>query len=149
MATLPLWLTGTGSGPVVITPQSVNAGTGVMTDTTPVATMTGMIDNISVRSRKTTEEISPMDSLPENLVPIKTGTTVEVTEILKKAGTNLLAQAYYGSNDYFKVAVPRGAQSFLFYGLLSDYTETLVRGKNVGVATFSNASIGSANPTYT
>src|SRR5262245_25976448 len=138
--TLPLWLTGPGITACTITPQTVNATTGDLTDTTPVATLFGHVDALNQRGRKTTEEISPMDTQRENYVPIKRSTNIEVTEILKSAGQNLLARAWYSSADYHKVVLTRSTQTgnkdFTFYGLFASYDENYARGKNVGVGTF-------------
>lgn len=149
MPNLPLWLVGRDVTGTTLTPQTVAPTTGVLTDTTPVATLFGHVDSVAIRSRKTTEEISPMDTVRENMVPIKVGTSIEVSEILKKSGTNLLATAYYGSADYFKVALTRGGQVFTFYGLFSSYEESLNRGKSTGTAVFDMVDPAAANPTYT
>lgn len=147
MATIPGWLTGKGVTAVTITPQTVNNQTGGLTDTTAVP-LVGHLDGVAIRTRVTNEEISPMDAVRENYVPIQTGSSFELTEVLKAIGINLLAPAANASL-YQKVVLTRGAQTYLFYGIVESYTETIVRGKSVAVLTVQMIDPGSFNPTYT
>ena len=143
---LPVWLTGVnGSYAVTITPQTNTNGT--LADTTPVQTLTGSIDSINPESVRTNEEISAMNSGRLNHVALQSGTTFALTEILKYTGTNMLAQFGYAF-DYGKVAVTRGAQTFTFYGLVENYSESLQRGKSTGTLRMVMVDNGAANPSY-
>ena len=91
-----------------------------------------------------------MDTSRLNMVPIKAGTTITLTEILKGGNlANLLAAVYYGASVYVKIALSRGGQSFVFYGLAVDYDESLRRGRSVGTMVVDMVDPLTANPTYT
>jgi hypothetical protein len=147
MSTIPVWLTGPGgSYAIVVTPQTVTAG--VLADTTPVATLTGNLDRISISGSKTSENIMAMDSFRRNQVPLDVGTEITLIEILKKSGTNLLATAWMGNSDYFKIGVTRGGQTWTFFGLYESYDEGLEHGKSVGTGRFVMVDPGAGNPGY-
>jgi hypothetical protein len=147
MPTLPVFLVNS-AGPfsAVITPQTVTAG--VLADTTPVATMTASLDDVSLDYTATTEDISAMTSGRRNPVITERGTSMTVGEILKTSGSNLLAAAAV-AGDYFKIVFTRGAQAWTGYFLLTGYSEKPNgKGKTVGTATFESVDPGTANPTY-
>jgi hypothetical protein len=146
MPTIPTWLTGRNVTTLTLTPQS-NVD-GVLSDSTPVAAIFGHIDEVTLTGSKTSENIKPLNTIRRNMVPIDVGTRITMAEILKAGGTNLLAQAWFGANEYFKISLARGAQTFTFYGLFHDYEEQLRQGKSVGVATFEMVDPAVANPAY-
>lgn len=147
MVSIPVWLVGKHVTAVTLTPQSV-ASDGTITDTTPVATMVGHVDEVTISMRSENEEISPMNTTRLNHVQLKVGTTITIHEILKSNGTNYLATAATGATAVFKVLVTRGGQGFTFYGLLESYEEGLRRGKSTGSMTLAMLDISAANPAY-
>jgi len=159
MATMPPWAIGRDVSSVVATPQSVNASTGAMSDTTPVQTLYGHLDGIEVVSRLTTENLSPMNSLQENQVYIETGTEYRFTEFEKNvtAGSNaggLLANAAYGAFSIYKLVITRSGKTWTGYGLLGEYTSRMQKNRIMGECRFLPIDIngtsgsGSANPVY-
>ena len=146
MPDIPAFLTGRNVTACTITPQTNTNGT--LADTTPVATMFGHVDEITMSGTKTRENIKAMNTTRRNMVPLDVGTTITVTEILKYSGTNLLATAWAGSSEYHKILLTRGAQSWTFYGLYVDYEEQLRPGKSTGTAVFEMVDPATANPAY-
>lgn len=124
MADVPLWAIGKHVTSIVLTPQTVNATTGVLTDSTPVASLFGHLKNIELDSHVTSENISAMNSTAENQVPLEYGTTIRMEELEKSAGTNLLASQVFTAasiGTYVKYQITRGGQSWTGYGLVADY----------------------------
>jgi len=146
MTALPVWLRGQNVTVCAITPQTVASDGTLSAGST--SSLVGTIDTISIRSTIEAEEISPMTTTRTNMVPIKVGTTIVLTEILKSSGTNILAGVGYGATSYAYFALTRGAQSFGFYGLITDYSEEISKGKSTGVMTLEMVDPGSANPVY-
>jgi len=147
VATLPLWAIGKHITAFTLTPQSQNTSTGVLSDTTPVATMYGHMQECEVESRNTLENISAMDRPVENNVIIERGTVYRITELEKSAGTNLLAQAGYGA-DVFKLVLTRGAQSWTGYAVAGNYRMSAVKARVTGTFQLEPVDIGAANPVY-
>lgn len=147
MPTMPLWLVNSvGPFTVVITPQTVSAG--VLSDTTPVATMTASLDDVSIDYTASTENISAMTSGKRNPVVTERGFSMSVGEIIKTSGSNLLAAAA-SAGDYFKIVFTRGAQAWTGYFLLTAYSEKPSgKGKTVGTATFETMDDGATNVAY-
>jgi hypothetical protein len=147
MPQIPVWLTAsTGPFSVVITPQTV-ASDGTLTDTTPVATMTASLDDVSFDYTAETEDIRALTAIRKNPVIVGRGTNMVVGEILKKSGSNLLAAAAV-AGDYFKIAFTRGAQAWTGYFLLTAYSEKPTRGKSPATGTFESVDSGATNPAY-
>lgn len=146
MAAIPVWLTGRHTTACAIVPQTVAADGTLSAGAS--SNLVGSIDGISIRSASELEEISPMTTTRSNMVPIKVGTTISLTEVLKSNGANLLAAVAYAAT-YVQVTLTRGGQSFAFYGVIGEYSEDLQRGKSVGVLSVEMVDIGSSNPTYT
>lgn len=151
MATIPLWLRGRdipGGGTFTITPQSVNASTGVLSNAASATSMVGHWDDVAIDSTPETEEISSADATRQNDVILKERTEITITEILKRAGTNILAAAFTGY-DYFYVTLTRGGQTWGFYGLRGAYNESISKGKSTGRGVFTMVDPATGNPTYT
>jgi hypothetical protein len=146
MTAIPVWLKGSNVTACAIVPQTV-ASDGTLSAGAS-SNLVGSIDSISVQSTAELEEISPMTTTRRNMVPIKTGTTITLVEILKSNGTNLLAAVAYAAT-YVQVSLTRGGQAFSFYGVVADYNEDLQRGKSVGTMVIDMVDISSTNPTYT
>jgi hypothetical protein len=123
MATIPLWALGKHVTSILLTPQTVNATTGVLSDTTPTRQFFGHLDEITVDGAFTMENISSMDRPYENNVPIEFGGRINFHEFEKSAGTNLAAAAAF-SASYWKYTIVRGAQSFVGWGVLEKYEMT-------------------------
>jgi hypothetical protein len=147
MTAIPVWLT-TGNGPftVVLTPQTVSTTDGTLSDGTTVA-LTGVLDDIQFASNPQLEDISPMSTTRSNMVRIKENNSVTMTEIMKSAGTNILA-AQAAASDVFKVVITRGAQAYTFYGRRGAFTDHPVNGKSAAQLTLEMVDTGAANPGY-
>lgn len=154
MATLPLWVIGSGITSVVMTPQTVNSSTGVMADTTPVQTYSTVWKEIAQRSENELQDISASDQRRKNMVPVATSTHITCSEVLQVARRdsqpiNAGAGAGFGAGDYFKFAFTRAAKTFTFYGVLESYEErTNGKGEVTGEIALAMVDPGAANPTY-
>lgn len=161
MSQLPLWAVGRNITAYGITAQSMNTSTGVLADATPTSTYAvsvyGHLQECEVEQNVTLENISPMDSLYENNVPIEFGTTYRVTEIEKSAGVNKLAMLANSGYNYFKVVLTRGAQTWTGYAVISNYRMTAQKNKVLGsfemrpvniLDVTSGVTSSSANPLY-
>lgn len=146
MATVPLWLTA-GNGPftVVMTPQSVGTD-GTLSDGTSVA-LTGVLDDISFANNPTLDNIRPMSLKRANNVLIEDNPSITLVEIMKSAGTNILA-AQNAASLYFKVVFTRGAQAYTYYGIRGAYGEQVANGKSLATLTLEAVETGAANPGY-
>ncbi len=146
MVAIPLWLKGANVG-CVMTPQNVDTA-GTLTDTTPVATLTGTLERVSWRSLPKKQEISHMGAAREHDVILKERTEFTLSEILKPTAN--LIEAAFASAAVFKLVMTRGTtRSFTFYGVRGDYEEGLEEGKSLGVGTLTMVDPGQANPTIT
>lgn len=146
-----------------LTPQSVNATTGALSDTTPVQTLYGHLAEAEWTSRVTTENISPMNSLLENHVYVEVGTQWRLVEHVKYgvSGTpepSLLAAAAYGPDSLFKLALVRGGRTATAYVQMTEYNERATKARITAEATFltidpngttaGGVTSGTANPAY-
>lgn len=153
MATLPLWAVGRHVTAYTLTPQSVNATSGVLADVSASAqTIYGHMRDCEVEQNVTLENISSMDSLAENNIPIEFGTSYRITELEKSAGTNKLAYLVNSGYNFFKAALTRGGQSWTGYAVISNYR--MSAQKNGVAATFELRPVQvvdtatTANPIY-
>lgn len=145
MPSIPVWLTGRHVTQVTITPQTVGAD-GTLTAGTTVS-LVGTLDEVTLDSAPELEEISPMDTVRQNMVLLKDGVRVTFMQLLKKNGTNLLAAAA-NTADVFQYVVTRGAQTYTGYGHRGAYNESMRRGRSTSSLTFEPIDIGTSNPTY-
>ena len=146
MPTMRDWFVGRkGPFSVVLTPQTVTAG--VLADTTPVQTITGDIDEVTLENNPDLERIEPLNTTRGNSVLLADDWTMTAVEILKSSGTNMLAAACSAA-DYFKLVVVRGQQQFTFYCVRGRYSEGIRRGKSVATADFREIDPSATNPTY-
>lgn len=149
MATWPLWAVGRHVTAFTLTPQTINASTGVLADTTPVATLYGRLNNVEIESRNNLENLSAMDRQFENMVSIEKGTTYRCEVFDAYGAVNPLTQAAYGF-DVFKIALTRGAESFTGYGIAANYRLTAQKSRVMSSFELMPIDIGgtSANPAY-
>jgi hypothetical protein len=149
MPSIPLWLTAV-NGPfaVVLTPQTVNASTGALTDGTP-STLTSVIAEAGVEIDHSPElrDIRGATSLRANNVIVGVSTRITLNLLLKSAGTNDVATAIQ-SSDYYKCVITRGAQAWTFYGVRAGYTESISRDAGTATLTLEMIDPGQANPSY-
>lgn len=145
MAAIPVWAVGQNCA-FTITPQTV-AANGTLSDNGSAVTLTGHLSEASIESTVDLVELSPMDATRRNMVPTTVGTRVDLTELVKKNGTNLLANQAYTSS-YFKVVITRGAQAFTFYGTLASYGENYSRERVPGRFALDMVDPGVSNPAY-
>lgn len=149
MASLQPWAIGKHYTAFTLTPQTYNPTTGALTDTTPVATCYGLLDEVEIESKATLENLSPMDRGFENNVVIEKGSTYRCSVFNIYVGANVLARAAYGA-DYFKVVVTRGDQTWTGYGTAGNYRESGRKSRSMGSFELQPIDIGgtSANPSY-
>jgi len=129
--TIPIWLTGINGGVVVsLTPQTVNASTGVLADTTPVQTVTADLEECDVSAELSNEEISAMTSGRQNEVGLQDRWTIRMVEIMKKASPVSKLLTAYGGADYHKAIFTRGGQTWTGYVLRKSVSEGVRKGKS-------------------
>ena len=144
MAALPAWLIGKNTA-TTITPCTIGTAGAITLGT--AASLAGQLDEVNIQYEADVEEINAMDSVLQNKVIVTKGTTLVLTEILKYAGTNILA-GKTAIGDYFYIQCTRGAQVWSDYCVCTGYEERMPRGKSVATAKFSPVDPGTANPTY-
>ena len=153
MVALPNWVIGRNVSSVVFTPQSVDTA-GTMTDTTPVGYFAARWKEFNIRSTNDLEDISASDQRRKNMVPVATGTRMEVTEIIQASAPdsnpkNPGAAAAYGSTDYGKFTVTRSGKTFTFYAVIESYEErSNGKGALEGTLVLEMVDPGTANPSY-
>ena len=161
------WLLGRHVTAVQLQVQTLNESTGALADAvgaTQVADLvvstgshsagtilftTGLLDSIRLSSDKTTENIASVDRKFANHIPLRIGYQASVAEILRQGANNCrLAQIYHnGSSKIVKLTYARGGNRWIDYFLITGYTETLQRGKNIGTMTLM--SVDNGGGTYT
>jgi hypothetical protein len=169
---LPIWMLGRNVTSVSAVLQTIAAdgtladsGTGA--DTAALLTTTGsstagppptiahtvgLIDGLELRKTKTTENISAINRNRANHVPVSRRHNLVLTEILRQgAAQSLLANLWFSTTSLtarvVKLTFARAGNKHTLYGLMTDYTERIVRGKNVGRMTIQPVDSG-ALPTY-
>lgn len=148
MAVIPLWAVGRHVTTVTLYPQAVDSA-GTLSDTTPSQVMFGHLESIEIHGEAEMENISAMDRRVKNEVIIEVGTTLRMTEFAKQSSlTNKLAQAYYGSNDYFRYVITRGGQSWTGYGIIQRFGSNMPKGSIKETIDFAMCDVGGGNPSY-
>lgn len=127
MATVPIFVLGRNVGSGVLTAQTQNATTGVLTAVTgTTASFTGMWKSINLTFSKKTDEISASDVIQENEIPLSRGTNLACEFLMDNVTNNTRdwANLAFGTYDYFSyvVKVGDGGHTYTGYGLLSDYS---------------------------
>lgn len=158
VGTIPLWMLGSGTGAVVLTVLALNATTGALDDASSpgpndVATLTGLLDGIELIPRRVTENITPINRVNAHHYEILKAFDVALMEIMGYGHTAapsahshcLLGNAWFaGRSAYVRVAATRQSRTFTMLGVMTDYDETLVRGKNVARLTIKHIDAGTA-----
>lgn len=129
---IPNWITGRTVTAFTLTPQTVTSA-GVPSDTTPVATMAGIWDEVDIELETETEEISAADGLVQNMVLLKDLWRIRLVQILKAGAANPLATAW--GTGIHKLMLTRGTSTWTLYVVRTGYTENIRKGKSVGIFT--------------
>lgn len=157
VGTIPLWMLGSGTGAVVLTVLSLNTTTGALDDGTPgnndLATLTGLLDGIELVPRRVVENITPINRVNAHHYPILAAFDIVLMEIMGyghlTATTSyskcFLGNAWFaGRSAYVKLAATRQSRTWTALGVMTDYDETLVRGKNVARLMIKHIDAGTA-----
>lgn len=158
---VPVWAVGRHVTAFMLTPQSFNTSSGVMSDVTAIGTLSGTameaytnlyghLESIEIDQRITTEDMSNTDSIFENQVPTGIGTSYVFTELEKSRGINKLAGLCNLGYVYYKVAITRGGQSWTGYGVLQGYNHASDKRSSKGRFTLGPVHMAgaTANPNY-
>jgi hypothetical protein len=156
MATIPTPLLGRHVTSVTARWQTPDANGLLGNGTSSVQTITGIVDGVEIQGTNQTETINNLTSFRENEVVIESADSIVLTEIMRDginvANVNVLAALWMNADsaDYCLVTLARGGNSFTFYGMMSDYSESIRKGKNVARLTLQMADIdaATANPAY-
>jgi hypothetical protein len=156
MATIPTPLLGRHVSSVTVRWQTPDANGLLGNGTSTTQTITGIIDGVEIQGTNQTETINNLTSTRENEVVIESADSIVLTEIMRDginaANVNVLAAIWTNADsaDYCLVTIARGGNSFTFYGLMSDYSESIRKGKNTARMTFQMIDIDAsmANPVY-
>lgn len=160
MAAIPLWALGRHVTAVTIQPFAA-APDGTLTSGASAQALTAIIDEIELDHDSGPQNVPPLTSNHESMVPVRQNNTYTLSEILRPAaGLNILALVYYdfatiGSEsircDYARIQITRAGKVFTDYFLMAEYTESIRQGKNVGrmvlmqAEASGDAAIGYAN----
>lgn len=163
MATVPIWLLGYGVSTITARAQSVNAA-GLLSDSGAAETLVGVIDELSYNGRNVTESINPLTAAVENEVVVEINDFVTLAEILAPDDSSATVGAYgvlpklwalggadvAGAIQYMLVTVTRGGNTWSFYGISQEYSESIRHGKCVGRLTVQMVDIEASlpNPSY-
>lgn len=147
MAAIPLWAIGRNVTACTLTPQTVNPTTGVLTDTTPVASFFGHLQSLDIESDVELNNLSSMDRPQKNFVPIEFGTRVRISEFVKSAGPNLAMRAFM-TGTYYKYVIARGGQSFTGYGVIASCRMSATKPTIIEELVLEPIDVGSGNPVY-
>lgn len=155
MALTP-WLLGRHVASVLVHVQTYDNTTGALADATSSASTvsqlvvtTGVVDEIRLGATRETENISPANSQRSHAVPIKTGFTLQLSEVMRSSVAGcLLANVWFaGPTNYVRFAFVRAGKTWAGYFLMTSYDETIQRGKNIARMTL--AFVDNGLPTYT
>ena len=119
---IPRWAIGKHITTVNLLPQSLSVGASSLQLISATSyALFGHLREIGIKFNFTMEEISSMDRRPMNYIITQQGHQVDMTEIEKQVGDNLVAKMSFGAYDYVQFSVVRGGQTFSGYGALGDY----------------------------
>ena len=148
---VPQWVTASGGTlAATITPVTIAANGDITEVTGSAATITTRLDGVTINVTKETEEISPITGFQRNEVPISTGTTIELREIVPSTGISSLLDLAFGY-DYAKIVFARGStpRTWTHYGPFIDVSETVVgKGKILVVARFGMSAGNDDNSSH-
>jgi hypothetical protein len=147
MATLPVWLLGRNCQ-TTITPGSIDQTTG---NFVPGATrsLAGTLESVSVSSKVTDTNISPMDYNEANHVAEEYDTSIRLVEILKANALNILPFCSFNYTHAY-ITFQRGIQTYSGHFLLGDLTDGATKGKSTAELTVSQVTLAgnAANVIY-
>jgi hypothetical protein len=149
MALVPTWMLGKHVTTVVAQIQTVASdGTlsdaGGASDVASLAVSSGvlgsgltfsvaLVDEVEFSSTKLTENISAIQRPRANMVPYSIRYQFTLTEIMRNGADRcrLAAIFYNGVSDIVKLTFSRARNTWTVYAVLTSYSESLQRGKNV------------------
>lgn len=151
MPTQPNFQLGRSMTSLVVTPVTI-AADGTITDTTPVATLTAVLENFDYESTNELEEISAVTQRRQNHVITSTGTTATI-DIIMKGGTdtayaiNTLGAIAY-NQDYTRVTLVQSNLTWgPFYNVIAKFSSGIKgKGKVTAHIELSQIDPGAANP---
>lgn len=126
---------------------TVDEATGVWTLAGSAVSILGYIDGLSDETQTETERIESYADTAKNPVPLVSGSTVTVTEIMKNAAAPSQLKKLYLSDavNYIKVVETHGDTS-TYYLAIESGSRQRGRGKNTYTLIGSTVNIGAANP---
>jgi hypothetical protein len=149
MALVPPWMLGRHVTTLVAQIQTI-ASDGTLSDAggaSDVATLaastgalgsgltftTGLVDEFELQSTKLSENISAINRPRANMVPYSIRYSFTLTEIMRNGADRcrLAAIFYNGVSDLVKLTFSRARMTWTVYAVLTSYSESLQRGKNV------------------
>jgi hypothetical protein len=154
MAAIPNVFLGRNTYALVMTGQTV-AANGTLSDHASGDTTKALlatVEEIEQRYEARTEEINVLQSRRINEVIVESGWRYSITGILfagdtlVKTTTTNPAIYTLGIADYVKLVLTRAGIVFTFYGLITGYTERIVKGKSGFTMEISPIEIGDYNP---
>jgi hypothetical protein len=154
-AEIPLWLIASKGGVrnVTITPQSVNASTGALTDGTPVV-VTARLRGLGLDMTPEKAEINSVTSPRQNSVVISDGFTFRLEVLKVNNQTNVIdpLRAAILAADVFKLSWVEGpgatttSQTVTCYGSRGPYSMSVQgRGEVMAELSFDSVDPGSAD----
>jgi hypothetical protein len=158
MATVPLPLRGVDIVLVRTTVQSVNATTGLLSDSATIATITAKLAGVDVIDRITNQVVMPITLFTEHNVGTVQGMDVVLRELLERQASALpttgpvlakLRDTLILTSLIAKLEITRGGNTWTYYGTYDGYSERLAdRAGLVGEMGFKPVAIGGPNPVY-
>lgn len=176
VGTTVLWMLGNGVTACSMIVLGLNPTTGVLDPATPGAPtpdlgnndtaelikaatpFRALLDSVDLSYRRICENITPLNRVYAHHYPVLTAMEVVLTEIMRPGHTVvttpfsncLLGNAWHaGRSAYVRFTLTRQSRTWTFNGIMTDFSETLVRGKNVGRLTVRMMDSGTAGaPTY-
>lgn len=146
MATVTKWIVGRDVA-VTVTPQTIDAN-GVLTAVGGSAkSFVGKADRVELSNSPEKQDISAMDGLYQNQVLLKDNFSLNLVEVQKRVGCDVLA-LMVGGWDYFQVVAVLGAKTLTFYGTRGQGNAQFETGKSPATMSFDQIDIGYPNPTY-
>jgi hypothetical protein len=165
---IPNWLLGRHVTAVQVAVQTLNESTGALANagvsavdvsnivlTTgshssgTIAFTNGLLNEIRLSSDRSVENINPVNRTFAHYVPILQGYDITVSEVMRSGvALCLLANVWFGGDtNYILFSFARGGNKWAGYFIMTGYSETIQRGKNVAMMTLTSVDNGAV--TYT
>lgn len=156
MSTTPAWLLGGHLTSVIVTGITV-AADGTLTEASGsgIRTITFKVNSVKNSLSQHIEEISSVNSFPDNEVPIGQGSGIDLELILASAANRNdfadLCNGYSYLKCVFLSGAGANAKTWTHKGPWKDLDDGIVsKGKNLARVTVGQMGlVGEANPTYT